>query len=226
MTQAAEDVRDGVTYVQRTTREMTKAMCDLTDFLHFTGEDCSMFKDNCLPTLDTILWVSNCKIKHKFYEKPTVGNQVLMKNTALPLASLRASLLQETIKRLQNCSLDLDIVTKQEILSSFGKKLIKSGHSIKSARIILVQGVAKFLWKVKLSKLPTSDPSHKPLYMSKEFCEEDRQVSKYQAKMNWFKKTRVAAGNPDAHSGWRSKLKGVWRGLSMRQKTRMVSLRS
>ena len=41
--QAEADNTDGTTYAQRTTREMIKAMCSLTDFLRFTGEDCSMF---------------------------------------------------------------------------------------------------------------------------------------------------------------------------------------
>ena len=82
-----------------------------------------MFSDNCLPTLDTSLWGCDGKVKHKFYEKPTVGNQVLKRDTALPLSSLRASLLQETVRRLQNCSLDLKVETKQKILSDFEENL-------------------------------------------------------------------------------------------------------
>ena len=66
-----------------------------------------------------------------------------------------------------NCSLDLDVEMKQEILSAYGKKLINSGHSLKSARIILVQGVVKFLWKVKLSQLPREDTQHRLLHLDK-----------------------------------------------------------
>ena len=72
-----KDEKEGITFVQRTTREITKAMCSLTDFLRFTGEDCSMFQDGTLPTLDTALWMSNGQVLFKFFEKPTVGNQVL-----------------------------------------------------------------------------------------------------------------------------------------------------
>ena len=97
------------TDVARTTRIITNAMCSLTSFLKFTGEDSTMFPDETLPTLDTTLWIENNRVKHMFYEKPTVGNRVLIKDTALPIASIRSSLLQETVRRLQNCSLDLDI---------------------------------------------------------------------------------------------------------------------
>ena len=77
-------------------------MCDLTDFLVFTGEDSTMFSGGFLPTLDTSLKVDGGQIKYKFFEKPTVGNQVLNKDTALPTPSLRSSLLQETVRRLMN----------------------------------------------------------------------------------------------------------------------------
>ena len=39
---AQEDEEQGVSFEQRTTREVTKAMCDMTNFLRFTGEDCSI----------------------------------------------------------------------------------------------------------------------------------------------------------------------------------------
>ena len=138
------------------------------------------------------LWIENGLVQYKFYEKPTVGNQVLNKDTPLPASSLRSSLLQETIRRLQNCSPDLDISVKQDILSRYGANLINSGHSVRSSRIILVQGVVKYLWKVKLSNLPKDDPRFKPLHLSKEHCEESRQISKYQAKMSWFRKGKNA----------------------------------
>ena len=140
-----------------------------------------MFQDKTLPTLDTSIWMSDGRVKFKFFEKPTVGNQVLNKNTALPTSCLWSSLLQETVRRLQNCCESLDKATKQQILSDYCQKLINSGHSVKSARIIVVQGVVKYFWKLDISKLDVSDPSYKPLYLAKEYREEDRQIVKYQA---------------------------------------------
>ena len=156
-----EDELNKVGFVERTTREVTKAMCALTKFLVFTGEDCTMFSDCSLPTLDTTLWMEDRQVKYRFFEKPTVGNQVLNKDTALPTSSLRSSLLQETVRRLLNCSPELSKESKQKVLSSFGQKLINSGHSATSARIILVQGVVKYLWLVERSKLAVNDMGYK-----------------------------------------------------------------
>ena len=165
--------------ISRTTKIITAAMCSLTRFLVFTGEDCMMFEGRKLPTLDTSLWVEDNKvIKYIFYEKPTVGNRVLMKETALPLSSIRSSLLQETVRRLQNCSIDLDVKEKQVILSKFACKLINSGHSLKSTRIILVQGITKFLYKVELNSLDPHNIRYKPLYLDKTYKEDERQVNK------------------------------------------------
>ena len=212
-----KDEKEGITFVQRTTREITKAMCSLTDFLRFTGEDCSMFQDGTLPTLDTALWMSNGQVLFKFFEKPTVGNQVLTKNTALPTSCLWSSLLQEAVRRLQNCSDVLDSSIKQEVLSNYCQKLINSGHSIRSARIIIVQGVVKFLWKSDMNKLPVTDPCYRPLYLSKDYREDDRQITKYQARMEWYKCGKKDRKN-ECNAGWRKNLSGVWKGSNSSQK--------
>ena len=78
-----------------------------------------MFADGKLPTLDTALWVEEGRVKHSIYEKPTVGNQVLRRDTAVLTASIRSSLLQETVRRLQNKSLDTDIESIRDILSRY-----------------------------------------------------------------------------------------------------------
>jgi len=72
-----EDLKAGISDTHRTTLQLTEAMCSLVSFLKFTGEDGTMFPDGKLPTLDTALWVDNGRVKYCFYEKPTVGNQVL-----------------------------------------------------------------------------------------------------------------------------------------------------
>ena len=71
------------------------------------------FSDRTLPTLDTALWVEGKEVMFKFFEKPTVGNQVLQKDTALPTSCIRASLLQETVRRLLNCSPNGDVEIKR-----------------------------------------------------------------------------------------------------------------
>ena len=94
-----------------------------------------------------------------------------------------------------------------------------------SSRIIVVQGVVKFFWKVDNSKLHPTDPDFKPLYLNKEFCEEERQISKYRAKMEWFRSERKDKdeGKGGKRIGWRRELAGVWKGSSNAQKPALES---
>ena len=174
--------------------------------LQFTGEDGSMYNDGKLPTLDTALWISNVKIKYTFYEKPTVGYQVLRRDTALLTASIRSTLLQETVRRLLNCNVGTDVETIQAILLTFAQKLVNSGHSQLSAKIFIIQGIMKYLHRVRLSKLPKDDECYKPLYLSKSFNEEQRKVKKYLAKMEWFRGNKEKTIQTDL-GDWRKQLK-------------------
>ena len=121
--------------------------------MNFTGEDETMFKTKKLPTLDTELWFEDGQIKHQFFEKPTVGNRVLMADTALPADGLKATLIQEVVRRLENCSIGIDVQVTDRILSEFAQKLINSGHTMLYTKITLVQGVSKYLDNLRLSKL-------------------------------------------------------------------------
>ena len=213
------DEEVGMPDAHYTTVEIAKAMCSLVTFLKFTGEDESMFPNSRLPTLDTELWVENGLIKYSFYEKPTVGNKVLNKDTALPVSSIWSSLLQETVRRLLNCSEDLDINEKQQILSKYAQKLVNSGHSVSSSKILIVQGVSKYLHKLKLSKLDEDDVQFEPLYKSKEYDEKGRQVKKFMAEMNWFKNKNKQEVMTDSRKyDWKSILPERWRGSTASQR--------
>ena len=200
-----------------TTNEITKAMCSLVSFLKFTGEEESMFPSRKLPTLDTELWLENGQIMFSYFEKPTVGNKVLCCDTALPVSSIRASLLQEVVRRLLNCSECLPVDEKQRILSKLAQKLINSGHSTRSTKILIVQGVAKYLYKLKVSRLNSEDSRYRPLYLSKEYEEKDRQVKKHQAKLDWFK-GKKRDDSDYRHDEWKYELPKEWRGDNMSQR--------
>ena len=131
--------------MQRTTRELTKAMTSIVSFLEFTGEDQSMFDSQRLPTLDTEIWDHKGEIKYSFYEKPTVGNRVLLADTALPHDGLQATMIQEVVRRLQNCCSTIQKTEVDGILSRFGQKMINSGYKVIATKIVLVQGVTKHL---------------------------------------------------------------------------------
>ena len=201
-----EDLNSEVSDLRRTSIEVSKAMSSLVSYLVFEYEDAEMFKSNKLPTLDTSLWWDGSKILHEFYEKPTVSNRVLQKDTALSINSIYASLNQDVVRRLLLCSQELAMSDKQAILSAFAQKLLNSGFSLASTKITLVHGTSKYLELLRNSKLPHSSQSYKPLYYDKSFKRLERTLSKFDAKSGWY--TR----DGQSKSGWRSRLPVEWRG--------------
>lgn len=184
----SEDLTSGLSDQQRTMKEIVKAMSSLTSFLQFEGEVSEMFSSARLPTLDTEIWVDEPSqvIMFSFYEKPMCPNRVLQKTTALADTSIRASLTQECVKRLLNCSLNLPQEEKRKVLSVFGQKLLYSGHSVQSSQYLLVHGVVKFLELKRMSELPPSDAEHKPLHCDKNYDICGRRLRKLLAKSSWY----------------------------------------
>ena len=78
---------------------------------------------------------------------------MIQKDTAFPEMSVHATLTQEIIRRLQNCSESLDVKVKQDILSDCSQKFINSGFTCSEARVLVVQGVTKYLELLRLSRL-------------------------------------------------------------------------
>ena len=186
--------------------EVAKAMSSLVQYLKFEGEDAEMFSSNELPTLDTSIWWTGERLMFRFFEKPTVPNRVLQKQTALSEDCIRASLNQEVVRRLLSCSPDLPLCEKRDILSKFAQKLVNSGFSVASSRITLVHGVSRYLELVRNSKLSVKSPRFKPLYNDKSFRKFERILAKFESKSGWYAAEKLIK------SEWRSKLPVEWRG--------------
>ena len=181
-----EDLNSDVSDSYRTMTELTKAMSSLISYIEFEGEEPGMFTDNKLPTLDTAIWWNGSCFLYEFWEKPTVPNRVLQKDTALAESSVRSSLTQEVVIRLLNCSKSLSVVRKQEFPSKFAQKLLNSGFSGTSAQLILVHGTACYVELLGNSMLPSSDPKFKPLHADKNFNMLGRKLKRFVEKSNWY----------------------------------------
>ena len=192
-----DDLLSGLTDQERTMRELVKAMDSLLSFIQFEGECSDMFGDNRLPTLDTAIWYceSSNQVMFSFFEKPTCPQTVIQKDTALNESSVRATLVQEVIRRMKNCSLNLPMAEKQEILSVFSQKMLNSGHSLRSVQYILVNGVIKFNELVRVSCLPKSDKSYKPLHAHRLFNVINRKLHKMLAKTSWYTESEIVKKN-------------------------------
>ena len=173
------------------------------------GEESGMFGDHRLPTLDTAIWVDeeSENISHSFYEKPTCPNVLIQKTTALSESSIRATLVQEVVRRLKNCSECLSVEEKQGILSVFCQKAVNSGHSVRSVQYILVHGLTRYNDLVENSKRRHTDPLFKPLHCDKRFDCHGRKLGKLLAKTGWYNESDVKVSrmyksyNFRAHSG-------------------------
>ena len=194
-----EDMSSGKSDQERTMGELVKAMSSLVEFLSFEGEESGMFYDNKLPTLDTALWWDGESIKYQFFEKEMCPNIVLQRDTALSPTSVRASLVQEVVRRLLNCSRDLPVGPKQDVLSKFAQKLLNSKHSVSSSKIILVHGVTKYVEICRRSDLETSHPDHKPLHFDRLYMRDERRIKKFLAASNWYR-------GDEKKFNWRSNL--------------------
>ena len=200
-----EDLNSDVSDSYRTMTELTKAMSSLISYIEFEGEEPGMFTDNKLPTLDTAIWWTGSCFLYEFWEKPTVPNRVLQRDTALAESAIRSSLNQEVVRRLLHCHNGIENSRKCEFLSTFAQKLVNSGFSVPSAQIILVHGVLRYVEIVKNSRLPETNPRFKPLHFNREFNSLERKLQKYLAKSNWYSSEKSG-------SNWRSKLPVEWKG--------------
>ena len=204
-----EDLNSGITDQARTTKELVSAMSSICSFLKFEGEEGGMFANSRLPTLDTEIWLDEQtgKIQYSFFEKPTCPNRVIQKETALAESSIRSTLIQETVRRLKNCSLELPMEEKQEILSVFAQKMCNSGHSISSIQYILVHGVVKFIELVRLSQLEKTNFEYKPIHPAREHDVIRRKLHKMLQHTGWFSESEIAL-----KSKWRQNVPRNWAG--------------
>ena len=204
-----EDYLAGLTDQARTTRELVLAMSSICEFLDFEGEEGGMFSNYRLPTLDTEIWVDErtSKIAYSFFEKPTCPNKVVQKETALSDSSIRATLVQETVRRLKHCSSEVTLEEKHMILSQFAQKMRNSGHTVPSIQYMLVHGVTKYNELVRLSQLPNDHPDYKPLHSSRRFNFHNRKLHKILQKSGWYSGSEVVA-----KPSWRMKITKGWSG--------------
>ena len=140
---------------------MYQSMQGLTKGLRFTTEICSEFPGGWLPTLDFKIRVSPSNItEYCFYEKPTSSEKVLQARTALNQNYLIRSLSNEVVRILENISFGVSKQEKMAALNNFASKLVNSGHTLKSIRSILINGIRGHLRKVERCR-KSGSPFHR-----------------------------------------------------------------
>ena len=98
------------------------------------------------PILDLEVWIVRTEdgfqeIRYSFYEKPMKSEYVLMQRSAVPMATKRAALVNETVRRLGNCHESVEEAEVAEVLSRFCQKMKTSGYGEKFRRQVIDAGV-------------------------------------------------------------------------------------
>ena len=206
------DLKSGISDQARTTTEFVKAMSSLVEFLEFEGEESGMFENQKLPTLDTEIWWNGREIMYNFFEKPMCPNTVVQKDSALSENCIRATLVQEGVRRLLNCSKNLEKSEKQEILSKFAQKMYNSKHSIESIKFVLVHVIGRFDEILRNASLPENHKDFQPVHFDKDFRKYERKLRKFLALTTWY------SDDLKKKKSWRSDLPPEWRGSKPIQK--------
>ena len=175
---------------ERTKRVVYASMQGLTKCLAFTAETCEDFADGWLPTLDFKIRVNGDNIiEYSFFEKPTASNRCLQADTALNQNCLIRSLSNEVMRRLDSFSNTVSQEERVREMDKFSKKMVNSGHSIKTTRSVLISGMKGFKRRVARAK-----EKNMPLHRSAGQSAAARRTKKLLAKTNWF---RQPAGEED-----------------------------
>ena len=174
---------------ERTKRAIHSSMQGVTQCLTFTVETGEDFTDGWLPTLDFKLRVnSKNQIEYNFYEKPTASNRCLQTDTALNQNCLMRSLGNEVGRRLDSFSATVALSERVAVLDRFSQKLLNSGHSLATARRILISGITGHIRKVARCLAART-----PLHRSAKQSAATRRTKKLLARSNWFSSAKDEA---------------------------------
>ena len=174
--------------IERTKDEIAKSLNAVSDFIQFTTEGEEDFHNGFLPTLDFQTKVQETgKILFKFFSKPMANNLTIQYGTGLAKNTIFSALRQELIRRLTNCSLEVDGEERLHVINQFIQLLINSGHRYAFIKSVTLQAITRYRYMVMRSKLSTDDEKYKPLYRARSFDHLRRKISKMVEHMTWYR---------------------------------------
>ena len=89
------------------------------------------------------------QFRYKYFEKPMSTRYVTLETSASGWEQKKASLAQETARRLETTSEELDTVSKVGIINDFHCKLKRSGYSKRQISEIIISGITGHVRKMR-----------------------------------------------------------------------------
>ena len=141
--------------------------------------------DGKLPILDLKVWTNRGnKIVYTHYEKPMATKSVLHSKSAHPEACKRSVHTQEVLRRLLNCSRELD--WKEEVApvaSEYMYRMKLAGYREKYRK-----GILKGALKIYKEKIEADRQGHRPIFRPKDWKREERDREKANKRKEWATK--------------------------------------
>ena len=170
----------------KVTMEIMKDVAESVDsMLKFTFDTPCSYKENKMPALDIKVNVNheeNERIDYEFFEKATKNPKVILSDSAISSSSKRTILTQECLRRMRNTKIELGEKIRNKHLNDFMVKLKNSGYNEKYRMEILDSATKAFDKRLEEDKCGT-----KPLFRDRSWKKEEREISKRNKKLNWYK---------------------------------------
>ena len=114
----------------------------IEDNLQTTFDCPSIHADLRMPVLDLKVWINKQTghVSHVFYKKPVSHPLTIMQRSAISSSIKRSTLFQEGLRRLNNCSIDIDKNEVNMIMSEYMNCLRMSGYK-EAYRRSLLRGI-------------------------------------------------------------------------------------
>ena len=192
-----------MTNTRHTANVLRDIMNSVFTNLNFTMEIGEDFSDGRLPTLDTNLWISNCCVMYKYFEKPMSTKKVIMRSSALSENTKISSLSQDMVRRMKTTSEKLDMKEKVGVIDNYAKKLVNSGYTGAQATKIITAGLKGYE-----SALKREREGKAKIHTSAASGAKKRYRKKLLNKTNWYKQ-KVEKSEEKVTSRFRLKEKNV-----------------
>ena len=106
--------------------------------------------DNKMPILDLKVWIDpeTNKIVHEHYRKPVSYRGIIWYNSGIPMSMKKNIILNEGLRRLSNCSPEMDMDSKLYWLSELNLFMLQAGYSIRFRKQMTNKILGIYLYKL------------------------------------------------------------------------------
>ena len=115
------------------------------------------------------------------------NNITIQFGTGLAKNTIFSALRQKLIRRLTNCSTEIDWDERLEVMKQYVKLLVNSGHKFAFIKSVTLQAITRYKYMLMRSRLQPSYERYRPLYRARKFDHIKRKVSKMVEHMTWFR---------------------------------------